>query len=174
MFLKQMEIVVDEDKIHVDIQKVCMERKTIKKWAYILHDKDDTRNHYHIYINFGNSSVNTADVAKWFELGYTKDGKDYTGEQFIEKVKGRYTDMLLYLTHGNDSQQNKYQYSPDEARANFDFQTEIENAKNLGNFEKYSYAQQLQYVSKRIRQKVQKQVKNTAIYVFSRVLRTKG
>ena len=148
MFLKQMEIVVDKDKIHVDIQKVLMERKTIKKWAYILHDKDDTREHYHIYINFGGSSLNTADVAKWFSLGYTKDGKEYTGEQFIEKVKGRYTDMLLYLTHGNESQQNKHQYSPDEVRANFDFQTEIENAKILGNFEKYSYAQQLQYVYK--------------------------
>ena len=83
MFLKQMEIVVDEDKIHVDIQKTLMERKTIKKWAYILHDKDDTRNHYHIYINFGNSSINTEDVAKWFELGYTKDGKEYTGDHFI-------------------------------------------------------------------------------------------
>ena len=76
MFLKQMEIVVDEDKIHVDIQKVLMERKTIKKWAYILHDKDDTRNHYHIYLNFGGSSLNTEDVAKWFSLAYTKDGKE--------------------------------------------------------------------------------------------------
>ena len=146
MFLKQMEIVVDKDKIHVDIQKVLMERKTIKKWAYICHDKDDTRPHYHIYINFGNSSINTADVAKWFELGYTKDGKEYTGEQFIEKVKGRYTDMLLYLTHGNDSQQNKHQYSPDEVRANFDFQTEITNSKILGDFKKFSYAAQLEYV----------------------------
>ncbi len=148
MFLKQMEIVQDVDKIHVDVQKVLMERRTIKKWAYIIHDKDDTRPHYHIYLNFGNSSINTEDVAKWFELGYTKDGKEYTGEQFIEKVKGRYTDMLLYLTHGNDSQRNKHQYSPDEVKANFDFQTEIENAKILGNFEKYSYAQQLQYVYK--------------------------
>ena len=68
MFLKQMGIVVSEDKLKVDIQKVCMDRKTIKKWAYILHDKDDTRPHYHIYLNFGNSSINTLDVAKWFDL----------------------------------------------------------------------------------------------------------
>ena len=32
--------------------------------------------------------------------------------------------------------------------ANFDFQTEIENSKILGDFEHYSYAQQLQYVYK--------------------------
>ena len=149
MFLKQMEIVQDVDKMRVDVQKVLMERKTVKKWAYIIHDKDDTRAHYHIYLNFGNSSVNTEDVAKWFELGYVDEkGVAKTGVQFIEKVKGRYTDMLLYLTHGNDSQQNKHQYSPDEVKANFDFKTEIENAKILGNFEKYSYAQQLQYVYK--------------------------
>ena len=94
MFLKQMEIVHDVDKMRVDVQKVLMERKTVKKWAYIIHDKDDTRPHYHIYLNFGNSSINTADVAKWFELGYVdEDGNNKTGEQFIEKVKGRYTDI---------------------------------------------------------------------------------
>ena len=119
MFLKQMEIVVDEDKIHVDIQKTLMERKTIKKWAYILHDKDDTRPHYHIYLNFGRSGVNSKDVAEWFDIP----------ENFIEKFKGRNTDMLLYLTHGNDSQQNKHQYSPTEVFANFDFETEIDSKR---------------------------------------------
>ncbi|MBQ9098498.1 MAG: hypothetical protein IJY50_03620 [Clostridia bacterium] len=137
VYCKQYEIVTDADKISVDIQKTCMERKTIKKWAYILHDKDDTRPHYHIYINFGNSGINSADVAEWFGVP----------ENFIEKVKGRYTDMLLYLTHGNDSQQNKHQYSASEVVANFDFQTEIMNSKILGDFEKYSYAQQLAYVN---------------------------
>ncbi len=57
MQLKHYEIVTDVDKLKVDIQKVCMEHKTIKHWAYILHDKDDTRAHYHIYVNFGNAGV---------------------------------------------------------------------------------------------------------------------
>ena len=137
MYRKQYEIVTDADKISVDIQKTCMERKTIKKWAYILHDKDDTRPHYHIYLNFGSSGVNSKDVAEWFDIP----------ENFIEKVKGRNTDMLLYLTHGNDSQQNKHQYSPTEVVANFDFETEIENARILGDFKNFSYAQQLEYVN---------------------------
>lgn len=47
MQLKHYEIVTDADKLNVDIQKVCMEHTTIKHWAYILHDKDDTRPHYH-------------------------------------------------------------------------------------------------------------------------------
>ncbi|WP_251612063.1 Rep family protein [Pumilibacter muris] len=137
MVLRQMEIVTDVDKLHVDIQATCMKYKTIKEWAYINHDKDDTRPHYHIYLNFGTSSCDTAMVAKWFEIE----------ENFIEKVKGRKADILLYLTHGNDSQQNKHQYSPDEVIANFDFKMEIESAKILGDFEKYSYAQQLKYVN---------------------------
>lgn len=148
MVLRHMEIVTDADKLKVDIQETCMKYKTIKQWAYILHDKDDTRPHYHIYINFGDSSCDTAMVAKWFQLGYTDDkGVEHSGEQFIEKCKGRKTDILLYLTHGNDSQKNKHQYSPDEVVANFDFQVEIENAKILGDFDKYSYAQQIEYVN---------------------------
>ena len=99
MNLRQMEIVTDQDKLKVDIQATCMKYKTIKQWAYILHDKDDTRAHYHIYLNFNPSSADTKMVASWFDIP----------ENFIEKVKGRKTDMLLYLTHGNESQKNKHQ-----------------------------------------------------------------
>lgn len=137
MNLRQMEIVCDVDKLPVDLQETFMKYKTIKQWAYIIHDKDDTRPHYHIYLNFGNSSVDTKIVAGWFQLP----------ENFIEKVKGRKADMLMYLTHANDSQKNKHQYSPTEVTSNFDFETEIEESKIIGNFSNYSYAQQLQYVN---------------------------
>lgn len=137
MQLRQMEIVTDADKLKVDIQETCMQYKTIKEWAYILHDKDDTRPHYHIYLNFGTSSCDTTLVAKWFQVA----------ENFVSKVKGRKTDMLLYLTHANDSQKNKHQYMPDEVHANFDFETEIENSKIIGDFDKYSYAEQLKYIN---------------------------
>ena len=132
-----MEIVTDKDKLSVDIQATCMKYKTIKQWAYILHDKDDTRPHYHIYLNFGTSSCDTSLVAKWFNLP----------ENFIEKVKGRKVDVLLYLTHGNDTQKNKHQYSPSEVVANFDFGSEIEQSKIIGDFEHYSYAEQVAYVN---------------------------
>lgn len=148
MNLRQMEIVTDVDKLKVDIQATVMQYATIKKFAYIIHDKDDTRPHYHIALHFGGASVDTAQVAKWFNLGYTdENGVEHSGENFINKVKGRWTDILLYLTHGNDSQKNKHQYSVSEVTANFDFETEIENSKILGDFEHYSYAQQLQYVN---------------------------
>ncbi len=137
MNLRQMEIVTDQDKLTVDIQETCMKYKTIKQWAYILHDKDDTRPHYHIYLNFDKSSADTKMVAGWFGVP----------ENFIEKVKGRKTDMLLYLTHGNESQKNKHQYSPTEVVANFDFETEIEEGKIIGDFKNYTYAQMLQYAN---------------------------
>ena len=137
MNLRQMEIVTDQDKLKVDIQATCAKYKTIKQWAYILHNRDDTRPHYHIYLNFNPSSCDTKLVASWFDIP----------ENFIEKVKGRKTDMLLYLTHGNESQKNKHQYSPSEIVANFDVQGEIAQSKIIGDFKHYTYAEMLQYAN---------------------------
>lgn len=148
MNLRQCEIVTDVDKLNVDLQATFMKYSTIKKWAYIIHDKDDTRPHYHICLHFGGASVDVVQVAKWFNLGYKDEqGNEHDGTQFINKIKGRWTDVLLYLTHGNESQKNKHKYFSSEVTANFDFETEIESAKILGDFEHYSYAQQLQYVN---------------------------
>lgn len=146
MHLRQYEIVQDQDKLKVDIQATCMKYRTIKQWAYILHDKDDTRPHYHIYLNFG-TGVDSEQVAKWFELGYTDENGEHTGEQFIQKVKGRKADMLMYLTHENESQKYKHIYDRSEVHSNFDFELEIEQAKIIGDFDNYSYAQQLEYVN---------------------------
>lgn len=137
MWLKHCEVESRVEFFKGDIQEIIKSKKTIKKWAYILHDKDDTAPHYHIYLNFGDSSVDTKEVASWFGLQ----------ESQVNRIRGRATDMLEYLTHANNSQQNKYQYSPDEVVANFDFLTAIKNSKILGDFEKYSYAQQLRYVN---------------------------
>ena len=134
---KHCEVVSNQEYIKVDIQEVLRSKKSIKQWAYILHDKDDTKPHYHIYLNFGKTSVDFADVANWFGVP----------ENFVSEVKGRKTDMLLYLTHANEGQANKYQYSPKEVIANFDFEGEITASKILGNFEQFSYAQQLEYVN---------------------------
>lgn len=136
-FLKQMEIVTDVDKLKVDIQETIMKYQTIKYWAYIVHDKDDTRPHYHIYLNFGGSSVDTKTVAEWFDIG----------ENFICKVKGRKSDMYKYLTHSNDSQKFKHQYEWDKVIANFNIKEEAVKDDIIGHFEKFSYAEQIKYVS---------------------------
>lgn len=136
-YLKQCEIVTDVDKLKVDLQETIMSHQTIKKWAYIVHDKDDTRAHYHIYLNFGGSSIDTKDVAKWF----------YFGENFVSRVKGRSADMYKYLTHSNDSQKFKHQYDWSEVIANFNVQEESVKNDIIGHFDKFSYAQQIKYVS---------------------------
>ena len=88
-------------------------------------------------MNFGTSGVDSKMIAEWFGLQ----------ESQVQRVKGRRTDILAYLIHGNDSQKNKYQYSPNEVISNFDFLTEIQNSKIIGNFDKYSYARQLAYIN---------------------------
>ena len=138
IYLKHCEVVSQPEYINGKVGDILREHKVIKKYAYILHDKDpDTSPHYHIYLNFGRSGIALPDIAKWFGLQ----------ESCVERVKGRPEDVLEYLMHGTDSQQNKHQYSPDEVVANFDFLAQIESSKVLGDFEKYSYAQQLQYVN---------------------------
>ena len=115
--------------------------KTIKKYAIICHDKDyDDKGvlespHYHIYLHFGRATIPFDMVAKWFGLE----------PQYVNKVK-RTGSLLEYLTHSNESQQYKHQYSPEEVTANFDFVKEAEIEKQFGDFEHYSYAQQLAFV----------------------------
>ena len=138
MKLKQYEVTSNVEFFKEPIQETLRRYRTIKKWAYILHDKDrDTNPHYHIYVNFGNSGVDSKLVAEWFGLQ----------ESQVNRIMGRATDMLQYLTHSNDSQKNKHQYAPSEVVANFDFESEIEKSKILGDFKKYSYAEQLKYVN---------------------------
>lgn len=137
MLAKHCEIVCTVDKLTVDIQETIRKYSTIKYWAYILHDKDGTTPHYHIYLNFGQSSVDFDIVAKWFKLE----------NNFVSKIKGRKTDALKYLIHGNDSQTHKHQYDIKEVIANFNVGVEIVKSKILGDFDNYSYAQQLQYVN---------------------------
>lgn len=138
IYLKRCEVVSQPEYIKGEVGDIIRQHKVIKKWAYILHDKDpNTSPHFHIYLDFNRTSIPLSDIAKWFGLQ----------ESCVERVKGRPVDVLKYLIHANDSQVNKYQYDYSEVRANFDFLAEIETDKVLGDFEKYSYAQQLQYIN---------------------------
>ena len=95
--------------------------KTIKKYAFICHDKDYNEKgvlespHYHIYLNFGRASVRFDMVAKWFGME----------PQYVNKVK-RTGSILDYLTHSGENDKFKHLYSPDEVTADFDFVKEAE------------------------------------------------
>lgn len=99
-----------------------LESKTaIRDYAYILHDKDvdeqgkQKEPHYHIAIRF-KDTVNTKYVAQWFGIQ----------ENYVGRIKGRWTDVLKYLIHGNASE--KYQYSAEEVTSNFDWLGEVVKA----------------------------------------------
>jgi len=137
MYLKQCLVTSNVEFFKGNVGDIIKAHKTIKQYAYILHDKDEGQSpHWTIYLNFGSSGVDTKQVGEWFGLQ----------ESQVEKIKGRKTDALQYLTHSNDTQKYKYQYSPTEITANFDFQTEIDNSKILGDFKNFSYAEQLEYI----------------------------
>lgn len=137
MYLKQCLVTSNVEFFKGEVGDIIKSHKTIKQYAYILHDKDIGQSpHWTIYLNFGSSGVDTKQVGEWFGLQ----------ESQVEKIKGRKTDALQYLTHSNDTQKHKYQYSVSEIIANFDLETEVKNSKILGDFENFSYAQQLDYV----------------------------
>ena len=115
---KHCEVVSNKSHITVDIQSVIRSKKSIKQWAYILHDKDDTAAHYHIYLNFGRVTVSYDTVAKWFMVPITHvSSLGLTGLS-----SGNY---FLYLVGYQPRQERKFRYSPNKVKANFDFNKEV-------------------------------------------------
>ena len=140
MQVRLCEIVSDVE--HIDIEKVVKvldTQKPIKDYVYILHDKDtytvedEKKNadhkagtpkkaHYHIAIRL-EYGVDIKYIAKWFHVE----------ENFINRVKGKWVDMLKYLTHENAL--TKYQYAEDEVISNYDWKKEKEKAVKKSNSE---------------------------------------
>lgn len=127
------ELLLSEDKI-----KNALAHRTIKRYAYILHDKDmytkeDEENdnthicgdlkppHWHIVIEMGSNQVEISVIARW--LGITEN---YVN---IAKGNGAFLDCCKYLTHEDKKQQNifgKILYDDDKVVANFNFREELD------------------------------------------------
>lgn len=109
---KLYEIVSNTEHLEeTKIKEVLTTQKAIKDYAYIIHDKDNKNGapiapHYHVAIRL-KYGVKSDNVAKWFGIG----------SNFIQAVKGDWSDMLKYLTHENAPE--KYQYSEDEVKSNY-------------------------------------------------------
>ncbi len=108
-----------------------LSHRSIKRWAYIWHDKDmihddgegtdvghHKHRHAHIVLQCA-SNVELSAIAKWFSVP----------ENFIDVPKGRgaFLDCVEYLTHESEKEQakGKHLYSDDEVHANFDFRAEL-------------------------------------------------
>ncbi len=149
---------LEENK--VDFVNELLTRRVIKKWAYILHDKDcytkvdelnnpehkegiNKPNHVHFYLNFGDSGIEHTSVASWFSIN----------EHSVKKIQTNASNCLLYFVHGTKDAiaEGKYQYSWGEVKhsANWDPElfTEEERFENyIGRFDEYSYKQQIEYI----------------------------
>jgi Plasmid replication protein. len=129
------EELITEDKI---IE--ALEYKTIKRYAYVLHDKDiyseeevkkdktkkvgDKKpTHYHIVLDCPNT-IELSKIAKWFSVP----------PQFIALPKGRgaFLDCVQYLTHEREEQQakGKHHYQDEEIKSDFDFRDELTERAN--------------------------------------------
>lgn len=129
------ELLLNEDTI-----KVALTHKTVKQWAYVLHDKDvyshadeeDDPNHkygntkpphWHIVLNC-TQQVEVGTIAKWFGIA----------ENFVDIPKGngagKFLDCVEYLTHESARQQElgKHRYADEEIHAStgFDWRAKLD------------------------------------------------
>lgn len=84
--------------------------QTIESYAWIVHDKDETDTHCHIFMTF-NSDRRGVDILKWFEC--CTDYKDEPANTRWQTVKSN-EGLLNYLIHSNAP--NKHQYEESEIK----------------------------------------------------------
>lgn len=128
MKLKLMEIVQQVEYLTEEQIKKGIVCSYIQDYCYILHDKDvledgtPKKAHWHIYLRL-KDSTDSKYIAKAFEVE----------EQYINKVKGKWVDVLLYSTHKNRPE--KHQYDDNEVTSNFDFAKvrDAEEKKKISN-----------------------------------------
>nr|WP_013100860.1 Rep family protein ['Rehmannia glutinosa' phytoplasma]ADA63491.1 Rep ['Rehmannia glutinosa' phytoplasma] len=132
MKLKICELVINQKLITKTKIETILEtkKKAIQNYAYILHDKDIYQNekeaqlngkkvgdikapHWHIYLRF-NYAQDTKHISQWFN----------TQENFVSKIKGRFSDALMYMIHSNRF--DKHQYDEKEVVSNFDWKSEAQ------------------------------------------------
>lgn len=120
-----------------------LSKKSIKEYAYILHDKDPWSEdafeayveengeepewlvgdpkprHWHAVIRVS-PALTLDQISKWFNVP----------KQFIDMKKGRgaFLDCVQYLTHETEKQQllGKWRYPDEEVKASFDFRKELD------------------------------------------------
>lgn len=119
---KLFEVMLYPDSYDLDLLPVLLEQLPgVRDYAYCVHDRDEGKKaHCHVMLRMKDTR-NSDRVASWFQANPSQ----------IEKCKGRWADMLAYLTHANAP--DKFQYEPECVHSNFDWLTESKKAGNKGN-----------------------------------------
>lgn len=143
------------------IIKICNDHKSIKYYAFILHDKDILEDgkpkplHYHIVIDTGNTPTQKPNIAKWFGVVLER--------VWISDKRNRLLNSLQYLTH--EKVPSKYPYSDDNVVSNFDFR-EFINTKEKAKSENTPPPIRINFYI----QGEGGQGKSTAAYALARIL----
>lgn len=128
-----------ETLFDMDNLKEVLKRDCIQDFAYCIHDKDtytdedEKKNpdhpsgslkpaHIHLMLRF-HQPQHIENIAKWYGLE----------ANFIEKIHGSWESACVYLIHGNAP--DKYQYSPDDVTANFNFQRLLDSYEKKQNLD---------------------------------------
>lgn len=94
-----------------DIEK-CAELGVVKQYAYIYHDKDGDKPHYHICIKFCEQLRIQTFLNRFSLQNYNPNNSD------IVIQKDKWLGALNYLIHNTKESKDKYQYSEDEVKSN--------------------------------------------------------
>lgn len=101
-----------------------LESGWVKKWAWILHDKDLKKDgtkkepHIHLMCSWERKTTKDSVIANKFGCRLNQ----------IENIKGTWGDALAYLTHANAP--DKYQYDNEAVKSNFDWENDIQKSSS--------------------------------------------
>lgn len=131
--MKYAEYVQQLDHLKVPLEglKEVLEKRPLKRWCYIVHDKDEREDgtlkepHIHVYMQM-KSDQTPESLAKWFS----------DEPQYIERAKNEgsnnryvYENMVSYGLHETENADGKHHYEPSEMVANFDVPQFIEGVR---------------------------------------------
>lgn len=116
---KLFEIMLYPDSYDFNQLPVVLEQLPgLRDYAFCVHDRDEGKKvHCHVMLRMTDTR-DSDNVAKWFAANSSQ----------VEKCKGRWADMLAYLTHANAP--DKFQYEPECVHSNFDWQNEALKASH--------------------------------------------
>lgn len=102
------EICISSEKLTVDLDyflKVAANK--IEKWAYIIHDKNAAKPHYHIILDFGKNLVKDEVVTDLLKIDR---------RYICTRRAASWNEYLRYLLHTHD-----YEYPATQIVTNLDF-----------------------------------------------------
>ena len=72
MWVTKCILLIPERFLKINLYDMLTRYNSIKEWCYIYHSDDDgypiVGPHFHVYLDFKNSKINSEWIAKWFKI----------------------------------------------------------------------------------------------------------